>query len=321
MNIYFQYVKKVFRLLCVLSKEKDIPRWYCFYDYFKSLLRYSCLIRQYVYGNFWKISEAQRKKVLTYRRICKLFDQLNQKSYIHFLENKNDFNSFFKDFVHRDWLYVTASSFEDFQKFIQKHHAVVVKPLRGVEGGGISKITVDGDTAQVERIYRQLKGEDVLIEELIVQHPEMCFGYVSVNTIRTHTILDSTGKAHVIKAILRVGVGSTFVDNYAKGGAIYEVDVKEGVVCSYGRNHAGETIVKHPQTDIVMLGKKIPLWEEVVAISKNAAEHLPEVRFIGWDVAIGKDRVQLIEGNHNPDYEFLEFFGSNGYYEKIKKYI
>ena len=136
MNIYFQYIKKVFRLLSVLSKEKDIPRWYCFYDYFKSLLRHSCLIRQYVYGNFWKISEAQRKKVLTYRRISKLFDQLNQKSYIHFLENKNDFNSFFKDFVHRDWLYVTASSFEDFQKFTQKHHVVVVKPLRGVEGGG-----------------------------------------------------------------------------------------------------------------------------------------------------------------------------------------
>ena len=161
---------------------------------------------------------------------------------------------------------------------------------------------VDKIPDQLEEVYLQLKDEDVLVEELIVQHPEMCFGNMSVNTIRTHTILDRDGKAHVIKAILRVGVGSTFVDNYAKGGAIYEVDVMEGIVCSYGRNHAGEVIVKHPQTDIVMLGRKIPLWEEVVAISKNAAEHLPEVRFIGWDVAIGKDRVQLIEGNHNPDY-------------------
>lgn len=321
MNIYFQYIKKTFTLLNALSKEKSIPRWYCFYDYFRSLLFHSCLIRQYVYGDFWKISGPQRKKVLTYRRICKLFDLLNQKSYIHFLENKSDFNSLFKDYVHRDWLYVTANSFEEFLKFAKKHHVLVVKPLRGVEGGGIRKIMVDGDRAHVEQIYRQLKGEDVLIEELIVQHPEMCFGNASVNTIRTHTILDSTGKAHVIKAILRVGVGSTFVDNYAKGGAIYEVDVKEGVVCSYGRNHAGETIVKHPQTDIVMLGRKIPLWDQVVAISEKAAEHLPEIRFIGWDVAIGKDKVQLIEGNHNPDYEFLEFFGSTGYYEKIRRYI
>ena len=104
----------------------------------------------------------------------------------------------------------------------------------------------------MEEVYLQLKDEDVLVEELIVQHPEMCFGNMSVNTIRTHTILDRDGKAHVIKAILRVGVGSTFVDNYAKGGAIYEVDVMEGIVCSYGRNHAGEVIVKHPQTDIVM---------------------------------------------------------------------
>lgn len=70
-----------------------------------------------------------------------------------------------------------------------------------------------------------------------------------------------------------------------------------------------------------MLGRKIPHWDEVVAISKRAAECLPEIRFIGWDVAIGEDGVQLIEGNHNPDYELMEFFGSRGYYEIIKKYI
>lgn len=78
-----------------------------------------------------------------------------------------------------------------------------------------------------------------------------------------------------------------------KGGVVYEVDVMEGIVCSYGRNHAVDVIVKHPQADIVTLGWKIPLWEGVVAISKNAAEHLPKVRFIGWDVAIDKDWVQF----------------------------
>lgn len=160
-----------------------------------------------------------------------------------------------------------------------------------------------------------------MIEEVIKQHPDMCFGNASVNTIRMHTILDKKGKAHVFKPILRVGVGSTIVDNYAKGGAIYEVDVNEGIVCTYGKNHAGEKIIKHPQTDIVMLGRKIPHWNEVVDTCKRAAEHLPEIRFIGWDVAIGENDVQLIEGNHNPDYELVEFFGSRGYYEIIKKYI
>ena len=68
---------------------------------------------------------------------------------------------------------------------------------------------VDKIPDQLEEVYLQLKDEDVLVEELIVQHPEMCFGNMSVNTIRTHTILDRDGKAHVIKAILRVGVGSS----------------------------------------------------------------------------------------------------------------
>ena len=36
-------------------------------------------------------------------------------------------------------------------------------------------------------------------------------------------------------------------------------------------------------------------------------------------MAITIDGVELIEGNHNPDYELLEFLGSTGYYEKITK--
>lgn len=70
-----------------------------------------------------------------------------------------------------------------------------------------------------------------------------------------------------------------------------------------------------------MLGYQIPNWDKVIEGSKRAAEHLPQIGFIGWDVAITENGIQLIEGNHNPDYELLEFFGSNGYYEKINKLI
>lgn len=48
---------------------------------------------------------------------------------------------------------------------------------------------------------------------------------------------------------------------------------------------------------------------------------LPQCRFIGWDIAITDDGIELIEGNHNPDYELMEFFGTHGWYAKTKEWI
>jgi len=69
------------------------------------------------------------------------------------------------------------------------------------------------------------------------------------------------------------------------------------------------------------LSYQIPNWDQVMKISCDAAEYLPQIGFIGWDVAIAEDHVELIEGNHNPDYELLEYLGSSGYYEKITNLI
>lgn len=146
----------------------------------------------------------------------------------------------------------------------------------------------------------------------------MVFGNTSVNTIRTMTLTDKNGKGHVVKAMLRAGVGDTDVDNYAVGGSIYEVDWETGIVCSRGKSKAGANHIKHPGTDIIMLGYQIPHWDKVMEASRKAAEHLPQVGIIGWDVAITEDGIDMIEGNHNPDYEFYEYLGSNGYYEVFK---
>ncbi len=71
----------------------------------------------------------------------------------------------------------------------------------------------------------------------------------------------------------------------------------------------------------MMLGYPISNWSKVVEVCERASELLPQVRFIGWDVAVTSDSVKLIEGNQNPDYELFELIGSRGYYKKIKDFL
>ena len=318
---YLEYLGKCRREIAQLSANSNCSQLYHWIDYFCAVVRHGALIRQYTIGNFWQLSNAERKRRLTYPRMCRYMKQLNSKEYLHFLDNKVEFNQFFNNFVKREWLNVIISSVPIIETFIKEQNIVIVKPVDGVEGQNVTKINCPKNENELKSLCENLNKENVIIEECIIPHPDMVFGNTSVNTIRTHTIMGKDKKAHVIKAILRAGVGDTVADNYALGGSIYEVDVTSGVVNSYGKSKVGGTHIFHPGTDIIMLGYQIPHWDKVIDISIRAAEHLSQVGIIGWDVAITQDGVQLIEGNHNPDYELFEFLGSTGYNQKIKQLI
>lgn len=318
---YLDYFKKCRREISQLSVKSNCNQFYHWIDYLTAVLRHGALIRQYTIGNFWQLSTAERKRRLTYPRMCRYMKRFNSQEHIHYLASKVEFNQYFSNFVNRHWLNSMTASEIEIKRFIKQYTTVIVKPINGEEGQSVKKIICPQNGKELEVLCDNLHKEKVLIEECIVQHPDMVFGNTSVNTIRTHTIIGKDNKEHVLKAILRAGVGDTVADNYALGGSIYEVDVTSGVVVSYGKSKAGGIHLKHPGTNIIMLGYKIPHWDKVIDISIRAAEHLPQVGIIGWDVAITKDGVQLIEGNHNPDYELFEFIGSTGYNQKIKELI
>ena len=41
----------------------------------------------------------------------------------------------------------------------------------------------------------------------------------------------------------------------------------------------------------------VPCWNEVLAVSRQVAKSMPDVRCVGWDVAVTTDGVRIIEGN------------------------
>ncbi len=320
-NIFNSNNLRKLKFECKQLQLKENRHWVLFLiDYIISLIRYGVTLKQYTLTDFHKLKHFRRKKCLTYYKWEKLFPKLNKTSHIHFLENKVDFNTYFSDFVKRKWIFSKNMTFEDFKRLYLNHKNLIIKPIDLLEGNGVYRIVYNENT-DIDKLYSELNNKSVLIEECIKQHNDMVFGNTSVNTIRVMTITDTQGKAHIFRTVLRAGVGDSVVDNYCAGGCIYNIDIETGLVDSRGFNKHLTNPIYHPGTDICMLGYQIPLWENVKKTVISAAEKLPECRFIGWDVAITENDIELIEGNHNPDYELAEFLGYTGSLGDIKQYI
>lgn len=97
-----QYLGKCRREISELANvrgEKPVSYWF---DYLWCAVRHGCLIRQYVYGEFYRQSSIDRKESMTYPRLIKVFKKLNHPDYVHLLENKRDFNVHFAPYVKRE---------------------------------------------------------------------------------------------------------------------------------------------------------------------------------------------------------------------------
>ncbi len=316
-STYTHYFKKIWAESQALSHAEGRSKLFYFCDYLHAFMRHGATLRQYSAGGFHKMHNFERSRCVTYRRWEKMLTVFNDPSQVHIFENKAEFNKRFAQFNQRGWLYLKECTQEQFLQMVRPGCNYILKPLDEWEGHGVRKLT-SAETTDPAATFAQLKGTDVIVEEFINQHPSMNFGNASVNTLRVMSVWDKRqGKALIYKAILRVGVGDSVIDNYCSGGLIYPVNIATGVVEAPGIGKKYGEQMFHPGTSICMLGFKIPNWDKVVETVNAAAGVVPQVRFVGWDVAITPSGVELVEGNHNPDYELIEFLGDNAWYQKI----
>lgn len=316
-----EYITRSHKELKNLSKKGEGNIVYLWFDFIRASLIHKAILNHYCRGELYKLAGCERKKSMTYGRIVKAFDQCNDPKAIPVLNNKDKFNAHFSSFVKRRWHYSPDMNFEQFSDLCDCVDNIIIKPSDGVEGADVIKARSPKTVTDRKALFKEATKRPSMVEECIASHPDMVFGNSSVNTIRVHAILDKEGNVHIFKCILRAGVGNTVVDNYARGGVIYEVDSESGRIISPGYLKVGNTVYFHPGTEYYMLGRQIPLWDSVLETVKAAHKTLPNCRFIGWDVAITNEGALLIEGNHNPDYELLEFLGTKGWYEKLKQFI
>ena len=212
----------------------------------------------------------------------------------------------FKEYFKRDAIFIYDKDSllsNEATAFFQKHPKFILKPIHAATGRGVQIISIN-DLNKVDKVLLPIieKVKACIAEELIVQDSAFALLHpYSVNTIRVPSFRFSENDTLIFHPFLRVGQGGNIIDNAGAGGIMGLIDVNTGIVYAASDECQGY-YEKHPDTGKDIVGFKVPQWEDAKSLIKNVAEVLPEVRYVGWDIALTNKGWVLIEGNEKGQF-------------------
>jgi hypothetical protein len=247
---------------------------------------------------FWSLSPRQRRTWITSGNANSIVVKYNQRDYRHWFWDKPRFNERFRQYLGREWLDVRESTSAELEEFTKRNGAIMAKRIDGMSGAGISKHLASSIDDYEAFRAQLLENTQYLVETFLVQHPVMAsLSPTSVNSLRMITFFDGTD-VHVMEAVLRMGNGAD-VDNYGRGGMYTVIDEKTGVAHYGAFDKYANTFTVHPISGTPIVGFQVPLYDEVLATLDTVSRIVPQIPYVGWDVAIGEHGPVIIEGNYN----------------------
>lgn len=317
---FIRYVEEAWKKSFYMKKLQLINHpFIVFLDMFFCYVFFGYFPSAYASFSFQKLTLKQRLTFLPSYENNIFSLSLNKDGNTALLANKGKTFELFNDFFCRDHIVIESKTdLPKFLNFAKKHSKFFYKPLKGSMGlkSGLANI----DDIDLEKFFNSLvsKGSFIL-EELIVQCKELSsFHPSSVNTIRV-VVFKSLHGTELLFGSLRCGQKGGVVDNGGAGGIFIPYNVETGRLQKYGFDENGQKFIAHPDTNIVFENYQIPRFEEIKALAFNAAEQLPGLRYVGWDVAVGEDKLMLVEGNSLPTNIILEGLREIGFKKELRE--
>jgi len=252
--------------------------------------------------------------------------RFNDASFVPVLQNKYLYHLFFtrhglpvpntlaynvKKVFFLDTERVVVESVEGFRSLLERafrgcrhNDTLFLKEVAGAWGKGAHRVPKErlDDKEYLERLFEEIVSADFIIQEAIVQHEAVSALYPhSINSIRIDTFTDQEGNVEILSALLRMGGHGNIVDNVTAGGLFVGVDLQSGRLrpeASVFLKNGAATHLKHPDTGVAFRDYPLPFFEEVKTLAIAAAEKLPAIRLVGWDVVLSEEGPVLLEGNH-----------------------
>ena len=260
---------------------------------------YNLSFKEYFLFGFKNKCHFKRKNFIANMNRQNYLYLLGEKEGQEILNDKYKSYEILKKFYKRELIKIGENDYTEFQKFIKKYPVFVKKPIDSSFGKGIELID-SNDYKNPKTLFSYLlEDKDVILEERIIQHEKMASLHPeSLNTLRIVTYRDENDQVFIHLPFIKIGRGSSFVDNGGAGGMLARINPETGELITDGKDENNTVYEYHPDTNVRLKGFKIPSWEKAVSLAKDAALAFDKTRYIGWDVAIDKDGNPLIvEGN------------------------
>lgn len=290
----------------IISKNSGKSKFYILCSIGWNFLTQGTGYTDYFRGNFIELTSKEKKTFATAKRFYKLIEYMNDEQYSIVLGDKLLFNEIFKEYLKRDFINLRKSSVEDFKAFLSDKTTVFAKETNGECGHGISKIKV-AEIDDIEALYNKLvENNQLLVEDAIIQHDDLNqINPHVVNSFRIVTVYKD-GKAKVISNALRINQDETDVigctnDLYFSLGADGKID--SNVIDDYANVYDTHPMSGKKFKDVYINGV-----DEAFRMCEQAHLRLPQVRYIGWDVAFSVNGPVMVEGNEYPGYGILQFY-------------
>ncbi len=290
-----------------IHRKTGRSRLAIFWDMRACAVKYGAGYIDYDLFEMYSLTPEQRDTYLTRGRNNELVARYNDRAHMDELGDKIKFNAKFTPFLRRDWVPVTGENREEVLAFLAHHPVFMAKPSQGSCGWGIEKVNRE-DYPSPEVLYEHLAQRAPLLEleEVIVQHPAVAAIYPgAINTVRMVTIRGKSGAVYLVTAMFRIGNGK-FVDNFNSGGMVAPMDPDTGTVIDRALDKQKNLYVNHPATGAPIQGFTFPDWDRAVALVKEAAQVVPEVGYVGWDVCFTPEGPCLVEGNQFPGHDIYQ---------------
>ena len=314
--------KRMDDLITYIAEENKVKKAKVYFDFFLNAATRGIGYVDYLKGNYINLSNEEKKNYLTKRNYVRLVKYLNKRGYQMIFHDKIVFNRIFKDYIGRDFIDIREVGYKGFKKFVTGKENVFAKKHNSFGGDGVKKVNIAGEDLKV--LFNQLyNNKQYLIEDTLIQNEYLDWiNPKAVNNVRLVTLLKD-GEVYVVFKTLRINAGSEEVISCHD---IYMTLDDEGNVLGNVVDDECNIYKKHPVTGFKFKGAKIPHMDKTLELVKSAAKLVPEMRWIGWDVAITEDGAAIIEGNNYPSFGLHQFYLLNdgeeiGKYKKIKEIL
>ena len=304
--------KKLNKLASEIAARNNKTKGYVKRDMIKNFLRYGIGYTDYLKGDYINLTKEQKKTFVTTKSYYKLLSYLNNPKYDACMSDKIVFNKIFNKYLHREWIDLRNTSLDEFKKFIKNKKTIFAKPPTDFGGHGIEKIVVK-DIDDIEKLYLRLRSKKLnLIEEEIVQAKELDkLNPYAVNSFRVVTLVKDH-KAYILNNALRINIDDAIAIGCSD--AYMRLDEK-GNICSRVVDDVANVYTEHPIAKIKFDTVKVPFVKEAFDMALEAALEVPEVRYVGWDIAITEKGPVMMEGNEYPSYGLVQYYLFNDEHE------